>query len=288
MDHQNTDNFLARLWNWMGRHPLLSITFFLAAQTGCSVWSGELWYPDEVRHASILQNLLRSDQWLLLQMHGTFYVDKPPVYFWFQAVLARLFGTDGPPIFFLSVALSGLLFLFSTYAMARRIGGMGRPGSLLCALLLLTNCYFVDRCHMPRMDLMFGAFMNLGAVCLFMGWSRPGFQLWTVAGFALAALATLTKGPLGLIFPVLAGVAWLVWQKRARRLWNWDGVLGFALALLMVGAWVWSCSRIAGPGLLHEIFVNQIFHRAVNSPMFKEPLFYYCVLLGLNSCSCIT
>ena len=113
MDHPNTDNFLARLWNWMGRHPLLSITFFLAAQTGFSIWSGELWYPDEVRHASILQHLLHSDQWLLLQMHGAPYVDKPPVYFWFQAGLARLFGTDGPPIFFLSVALSGLFFLFS-------------------------------------------------------------------------------------------------------------------------------------------------------------------------------
>lgn len=276
------ETFLARLWTWLCRYPLLTITFFLAAQTVPSFWSGELWMPDEVRHASILQNMLRSGSWLQLDLGGTPYVDKPPLYFWFQGVVVWLFGTDAPPIFFITVAISGLFFLYSTYLLARQVGGMSKEGGLLCTLLLLSNFYFIERCHSPRMDLMFYAFMNFGVICLFLAWSRPGFQYLTVAGFALLAVATLIKGPLAMLFPLLAGVVWLGWQRRVRRLWNWDVALGLMVALCMVGAWLWGWYRAAGPAVMKEIFVDQLFKRAVDSPNLREPFLYFFWMLPLK------
>ena len=95
----------------MGRHPVFTITLVMIGQTIFCFWRGGLWYTDEVRHASVLQNLLRSGHWLLLQMNGEPYVDKPPLYFWFVALLVKLFGTDRPPVFFVAAALSGWFFL---------------------------------------------------------------------------------------------------------------------------------------------------------------------------------
>lgn len=278
----DAENFLARLWTWLCRHPLLTITFFLAAQTVPSLWSGELWMPDEVRHASILQNMLRTGSWLQLELGGTPYVDKPPLYFWFQGVVVRLLGTDGPQVFFLTVAVSGLFFLYSTYLMARRVGGMSREGGLLCTLLLLSNFFFIECCHSPRMDLMFYGFMNYGVICLFLAWSRSGFQLLTVAGFTLLAVATLIKGPLAMFFPVLCGAVWLCWQRRAWRLWSWDVALGLVVALCMVGAWLWGWYRSAGPAVMKEIFVDQLVRRAVNSVNLREPFLYFFWMLPLK------
>ena len=276
------DTCLARLWNWLCRHPLLTIIFFLAVQTVPSLWSGELWLPDEVRHASILQNMLRSGSWLQLELGGTPYVDKPPLYFWFQGAVVRLLGTDRPPVFFLTVAVSGLFFLYSTYLMARRVGGMSREGGLLCTLLLLSNFFFIECCHSPRMDLMFYGFMNCGVICLFLAWSRTGFRPLTVAGFALLAVATLIKGPLAVLFPVLGGVVWLCWQRRARRLLNWDVALGLVVAQCMVGAWLWSWYQTTGPVVMKEIFLDQLVKRAVDSPNLREPFLYFFWMLPLK------
>jgi|APGre2960657468_1045069.scaffolds.fasta_scaffold00123_20 4-amino-4-deoxy-L-arabinose transferase-like glycosyltransferase len=57
------------------------------------------------------------------------------------------------------------------------------------------------------MDLLFSVFMNFSVVGFFLGWSRPGWHPWVVAGGLFTALAVLTKGPLALAFIALAGVA---------------------------------------------------------------------------------
>ncbi len=78
---------------------MLTLAALMAAQTALTFWRGELWRINEVRHASALRNILHSGNYLYLELAGQPYPDKPPLYFWLLAALAKLSGSDGPPIF---------------------------------------------------------------------------------------------------------------------------------------------------------------------------------------------
>lgn len=283
MNRPNPDNFLVRLWNLLGSHPLATLTGLVVAQTVLTFWRGELWYIDEVRHASALQNMLRSGNYFYLELAGQPYPDKPPLYFWLLSILAKLFNTDQAPIFFIAVAVSGVLFSYSTYALARRVAGLDRQPSLLCALTLLGTFFFLARCHSPRMDLLFSAFINFSAVCFFVGWSRPGFQPWLIAGGVFTALAVLTKGPLALAFPAFAGLAWLAWQKNLRRLFSRDVTVAVGVVAVILGGWIWACYLKGGMDLLHKIFIDQLLHRAVAAPdnhRAAHPFYFYILTMA--------
>jgi 4-amino-4-deoxy-L-arabinose transferase-like glycosyltransferase len=270
---------LARLTGWMAGHPVAAVVALVAAQTWLGLAHGELWYIDEVRHASVLRSLLAEGHWLVLHLDGQPYPDKPPVYFWLLAGLARLLGTDGPIVHAVAVALSAILFALATWWLARAVGGLDREGALLAALVLVSTIFFVERSHAPRMDLLFAALITVASGCLFLAWRRPAPAGAAIAGLALAGVATLVKGPLGLAFPALSSVAFLALRRRLGRLARWDVAVGAIAAAAIVGAWLGACYLVAGGGFLRLILGDQIIRRTVASPLQHEGFSYYWRIL---------
>jgi 4-amino-4-deoxy-L-arabinose transferase-like glycosyltransferase len=260
---------------------MLTIAALVAAQTSLGLAHGELWVIDEVRHASVLHGLLQDGHWLVLSLDGAPYPDKPPLYFWLLAGIATLSGTERPVVHAVGVALSAIAFALVTYVMARVIAGLDRRGALLAGLLLVSNLFFIERAQAPRMDLMFAAVTNLAATALYGAWSRPAPGAAAVAGLALAGVAVLVKGPLGIVFPVLASVVFLAVRRRLARLARRDVAIGFAAAAGLVGAWLAACYRLEGAEFLRHLVVDQILGRAVASPMQAEGPTHYVKVLPL-------
>ena len=69
--------------------------------------------------AAAFQTLLDHGKWLILEMNGQVYPDKPPLYFLFLRGLYELVRTDGPMLYFAAAAVSGLLYLWSSLALGR-------------------------------------------------------------------------------------------------------------------------------------------------------------------------
>ena len=266
--------------------PWLTLLLLLAAQTvPALVWSRELWFADEARHGNVLQNLLQSGNWSVLHLNGRIYPDKPPLYFWFLALLAKLFQSDRPFVFFTGLALSAWLLLAATWLLARRVAGADKKIALGSVLVLLTTFYFAGACHYTRMDLMFSAWIVLSQICLFQAWTREKSGGWAVAGFALAGVAALTKGPFGFLFPFLASVFFLVWQNGLkhglRRLVRADVLLGLGLALLIPAAWLLAAygrDKLEAQEMF-RLLVDDQSRRLTNSFMHPRPFYYYALLL---------
>ncbi len=278
--------FFAALPAWAVARPWLTLLLLLTAQTVPALfWSRELWFADEVRHGNVLQNLLESGNGAVLHLNGRIYPDKPPLYFWMLALLAKLFQSDRPFVFFTGLALSAGLLLGATWLLARRVAGADKKLALGSVLVLLTTLYFAGACHYTRMDLMFSAWIVLSQVCLFQAWTRPAPGGWAVAGFALAGVAALTKGPFGFLFPFLASLFFLVWHKGwkhgLRRLVRADVLLGLGLALLIPAAWLlaayWHDAKEARE-LFRQIIADQS-QRVMKSFMRPLPFYYYALLL---------
>jgi 4-amino-4-deoxy-L-arabinose transferase-like glycosyltransferase len=268
------------LWNrtvhYLTALPVVTILVIVALQTIFSLDARELWYSDEIRHGNAFQNMINNNKWIVLYLNGEVYPDKPPIYFWFISLIYAFLGEISPRLFFIGAAISGAFFTLSAYALSRVLGE-NKKVSLLACLIILTAFYFITLLQYARMDLLFATFITLSHICIFKGLQKEISHGWMSAGFVMAALATLTKGPLGFIFPIVTLAAFLLCRGRLRRLLCLDIALGLALLCALCLAWFVGAYIVEGPDFIRNIFEKQIFGRTVDSWHHKHPWWHYLI-----------
>jgi len=269
---------LDRLWNLVRRWPMTALAGLAALQTAFTFSTRSLWFSDEVRYADAYAGLLHG-KWLVLNLNGLAYPDKPPLYFWLLRALDVLTGLHDPAVFFLGAAVSGVLLLWATLLLARALRLPEEAGPL-AGLILLGTLFFAGLLHYSRMDLLFAALI-IAAQAAFCEAFAPGNEsrrtrMATLALF-LAGLATLTKGPLGLLFPVLTTVVFLAWRGRTREFFSRSQQPGLGALLAILSAWIVAAYFLEGPQFLHKIFYEQIFQRATKTFHHAEPWHFYLV-----------
>ncbi|MBU1230416.1 MAG: glycosyltransferase family 39 protein [Proteobacteria bacterium] len=269
---------LDRLWSLIHRRPWLALAVLAATQTAFTLSARAQWFSDEVRYADAYAGLLRG-RWLVLSLNGVAYPDKPPLYFWFLRLLDALPGMDDPAVFLLGAAASGLLVLYATLLWARVLGLRTEAGPL-AGLILLSTLFFAGLLHYSRMDLFFTALILCSQATFCLAF-RPGEEArrgrLCALALVLAGLATLTKGPLGLLFPVLTTLLFLAWRGRGREFFRAHMLPGLGALLVLVFSWVLAAYVVEGPGFLHKIFYEQIFQRATKTFHHAEPFYFYLV-----------
>lgn len=268
------------LWKLIRRSPWLMLAALTALQTALTLNARALWFSDEVRYADAYAGLLRG-HWLVLNLNGVLYPDKPPLYFWLLRALDAITGVHDPAVFFLGAAVSGLLMIYAVLLLARALRLDGDIGPM-AALILLSTLFFAALLHYSRMDLLFSALI-IASQAAFCAAFRPGAEAkrprMGALAMLLAALATLTKGPLGLAFPVLTTLLFLAWRGRAREFWRASMLPGLLVLLAVVFSWLAAAYLAVGPEFLHNIFYTQIFLRATKTFHHAEPWYFYLVAL---------
>lgn len=270
-----------RIWYFLEDHPWLTMIVGVIAQTWFTLNNRALWFSDEVRYGNAYQNLVLNGKWMVLSLNGQPYPDKPPVYFWFLWLIDTLTPADMPTVFFLGAALSGLFLLMASYALARTLG-LNRTVSLAGVLILLSSFFLAGLFHYSRMDLLFAAFIILAHACLFKAFSLKDQGRWPIYAFILMGLATLTKGPLGFIFPLLNSAIYLLWKGQLRRLFTRRMGLGLLSMVGMLATWVLGVILVEGPDfLMNTVLGKHVIQRATKTFHHREPFHYYLVAFPL-------
>ncbi|GAB7023186.1 ArnT family glycosyltransferase [Salidesulfovibrio brasiliensis] len=275
-------DIVSRIWRFCERHPRLVMTLTVLAQTAHSLNNRALWFSDEVRYADAYRNLALKGDWLVLALNGQPYPDKPPLYFWFLWLIDKLTPANMPTVFFIGAALSGLLFVYSGYLLARTLRA-GRSVSLGAALILLSSLFLCALFHYSRMDLFFCAFIIGSHACFFRAFEGDKPGQWPVWGFVLAAIATLIKGPLGFIFPLLTTILFLGWRGELKKIFCRPMLTGLIAMLALLAAWIGGVVAVmGGPDyLMNQVLGKHVLQRATNTFHHKEPLQYYFIALPL-------
>lgn len=248
----------------------------------------DLWTPDEPREAAIALRMNRTGQWLLPNLAGQSFVEKPPLYYLMAAGLLRLAG----PIMGSTVALRltsvllGLATLGMTYLLARRL--FDRRFALLTLLILATMPGFIHLTHWLLIDTAL-MFFVAAALWAFAEAYLGGRLSMLILGGLLTAGAFLCKGFIG---PLIILLGWLglsiPWARyNGRGLAAKPACLGFHLLafLLAVGpalAWMLALYRVGGPEVWREWFwVNQFGRftgEAAHLGHNSGPWYYFLVL----------
>lgn len=268
----------ARCFDALAAFALVPLTLLMACQTFFGLDARALWFSDEVRHANVYENMLRTREWIVPFLNGVPYPDKPPVYFWFLALLDTIPGVDAPMLFPLGAAVSGLMVLWATWLLAR-VTGHDRRIAFAAGIILLGGFYFLGVTHYSRMDLFFTTLITLAHVCLYCGWRKEQSWLLLPLGYVFAAVATLVKGPLGLAFPLITGILFLLWRGTPRRLNRWDAIFAFLLLLVIPLAWLGAAWAGGHAELVRNIFSHQIVDRATNAWHHGQPWWHYLATL---------
>ena len=186
---------------------------------------------DAAQYASISLEMTQTHSYLEVLHRGENYLDKPPLLFWLSAWLFEIFGPSNL-VYKLPSFLVSLLGIWSLFKLATRM--YDRVTGLRAALILSTSLAWYQFNNDVRTDTLLAGFV------LFAVWQLYAFaedrkpQQWLL-GFTGIALATMSKGPIGLIVPVLAlGTHWLL-RKEWKKIFNpaWLAAPLFIVLLLL-------------------------------------------------------
>lgn len=267
----------SRIFDIIARAPWLVLILMLAAQTIFSLDARALWFSDEVRHADAFRNLLEHGRGVVLQLNGEDYWDKPPLYFWFLRGIYEVVRVEGPLLYFTGAAVSALLYLLSFLLLGRFVERADGRTLLASGIILFCGGYVYALMHYARMDFLFSACIICSYAALYHALIRPRSFLFSLLAFALAGVACLIKGPLGLALPLAAGIFFVFWRGKPHRLLRLDIALGLLAACAVVAVWVVLVYLEQGSldDLIREVWYKQILARAANSFAHKEPFWYY-------------
>jgi 4-amino-4-deoxy-L-arabinose transferase-like glycosyltransferase len=250
-----------------------------------AVWFSALGFrtlvkPDEGRYAEIAREMAVTGDWITPRLNGIKYFEKPPLQYWATAAAFRAFGENDWTAR-LWTGLTGFAGVLLAALLGRRLYGPA-AGALAATVLGTAVMYFVVG-HLNTLDMGTTFFLE-GAVAafLFAQGAPPGSReerRWMLAAWAAMALATLSKGLIGLAFPVLT---LLVYSAVERDLRPWKRLhLGAGLVLFLAIAAPWFVAvSLANPEFPRFFFVHEHFERFLTTEHHRvQPAWYFAPIL---------
>jgi hypothetical protein len=195
--------------------------------------------------------------------------------FWVTASSYHLFGYNEFAARFpaaLAVVGIGVILFF----LAQKAGGSSAGFIAGTASALCIGTFLFTRQVFP--DIFFVFFLTL-SISAFLRWYQdrrnPVFP--ALVFYAAIACAVLTKGLMGVAFPVAIIVLFLLWSRDLRRLWSFH--IGKGTLLFVILAFPWHIlAALRNPGFLWYYFVNEQFLRFIGK---RQPFDYESISLPI-------
>jgi hypothetical protein len=229
----------------------------------------DLWSSHEARAAMDGQSVLDGSA-LPRLLDGRPELQKPPLYYWLVAGVARLRGgaVDAWAVR-LPAAGSALLAVAAVLGLG---WGCRRPlAGLLAGLILSTAGHFTWLARIGRIDMPLTLSATVAGAAFYLARKRPALLL---VAYLSVAVGVLLKGPIGLVLPAAVAAGRLLlegewpafwearaWARRARELGLWWG-LPLVLALTVPCFW-WAQAASDGR-FLREFLWHHNVERGLN------------------------
>ena len=251
------------------------------------LWFGALNYrhlipSDEGRYAEIAREMLVTGDWVTPRYNGYKYFEKPPLQIWATATAFNFFGI-GEWQARLWTALTGFLtILFIGFTGARIYSA--RAG-WLAAIALASSPMWVIGGHINSLDMGLSAFL-VAALCSLLlaqtSQNSSDTRKWMWACWTFMALATLSKGLIGVAIP---GMVFIVYSITA---WDWKIwgrlhiISGTILFLVITAPWFVLVAQ-RNPEFLEFFFIHEHLQRFTQKAHSRPgPIYYFIPLLLLG------
>ncbi|NWA08332.1 ArnT family glycosyltransferase [Pseudomonas gingeri] len=256
---------------------------------GCLVFffalgNHELQGSTESRVAGIAMEMHLNNDWVTPRLLGEPFLEKPPLSLWLDASAIRLFG--GTPLAVrLASAFAGLFTVLALYGFMRKIG---RPTLLAwtAAAMLATMASYLGNARQVGEDAILSLGVALALFAFFHAGRRQQEQAGTLGSWLVfvvgIAIATLSKGVLGLALPGIVIFVYLVSESLIDKRFtfaNWLRPAVFTLiGLIPLLIWLTLLYRQGGLQAVGEVlWANSVgrFSGSFTAAGHYEPFYYY-------------
>jgi 4-amino-4-deoxy-L-arabinose transferase-like glycosyltransferase len=195
-------------------------------------------------HAEVAREMLLRHDYITLYANGIRYLEKAPLLYWSMALSFRLFGVSTAaariPLAFTVLALALTVETFARRAFHSSMAG------LYAALILLSSpgIFLFTRIIIP--DAMVALWLTLAMLCFYLSEQQTDRSAiesrYLCYGFAACcALGVLTKGLIGVVFPVAIILAYLLVTRGGRgvfvRIRELHPLSSLAVFVLVAAPW---------------------------------------------------
>ena len=240
----------------------------------------DFWAPVEPRYGEIARVMFDKNEWLVPMVNGELYTDKPILFFWLVLIFSKLVGVVNEWTVRLPAALGAIGLVLATYKIGKEFY-TPRVG-LIAGAVIATAGRVIWEGRWAHVDTLFSFFFTLS---MYYG-ARAVVQKQNpnqlLLAYALMALATLTKGLIGVVLPALV----LVFFVIARRDWSLIRSLrlplGVALVLAIAGPWFFLVNQATNGKWLADFFYLHHVQRYTAGLGHRQPAYYYMTTLPLD------
>lgn len=251
--------------------------------------------PDnELKYLSIADEAIANGHIFAFYNHGVAYADKPPLYIWAIMLGKLLFGEH--LMFFISL-LSVIPAFVTLWIMGKWCERyLSRNKTINAELMLVTSIYFLAPIIVLRMDMLMTMFITLSLYTFYRMYmhnhliaGNTGRNLtgtpaekrkycrwrWLLPLYIFMAL--FTKGPIGIMMPLLSITLFLAVSGEIRSIGKYLGWRCWALLASLCAVWFTCVYLDGGTEYLNNLLFNQTVNRAVDAFHHKKPFYFYGV-----------
>lgn len=260
------------LWLWINLIVFLGIWFYmLGART--------LVPTDEGRYAEMAREMVVTGDWITPRLNGIKYFEKPPLQTWMNAATFELFGLGE----WQARLWTGLSALFGIaligYTGARLFN---RKIGITAAAVLASSFWWAGMGHVNTLDMGLSGMMTLALCGLLLAQRDHAPPAEQRNGMLLCwlgmALATLSKGPIGIVLPgavlfiyTFVTRDWRIWQRLHLA-------KGLLLFFVVTTPWFVLVSQ-ANDEFLHFFFIHEHWDRFTSKVHHRDGAWYYFIPL---------
>ena len=255
--------------------------YILMILTGIMIFYGNhnLLITDNVEsnYALTAKEMVMSGDWISPQIYGQYWFDKPILFYTVTAFAYLVFGcTEFASRFF--PAIFGL-------ASVALIGWSGKKlysekVGFYSAIVLASSFEFFLISKMVITDSLLFFFFSLALISFLLGYEKNESKYYY--GFYLgAALAVLTKGPIGILLPGLIITLFLLIKRDFKALRSMKIISGSMLFLIIALPWYSTMIVLHGKNFIDVFFGTHNFLRDTVSEHPKDNVFYFYTVVAI-------
>lgn len=237
--------------------------------------------PDEAHYAQLTREMLHSGSWLVPLLDGRPYIDKPVLFHWLQGLSMMALGETE-----FAARLPSAIAAIAVFAVIRWLGArlFDRHVGEWAAIMFATIPATFALSSIGLFDMVFTAFLFGALGCLLVAAREQRRRLERV-GYALLALAVMTKGPVALVLiGLFFAAAWLAGGdcRTCARGLHWRS--GLMLAGLAASPWfVWMHGRFGPEFVQGYVLAGNVFYLTQPASFATRPVdhtFYVRAFIG--------
>lgn len=230
--------------------------------------------PDEVFYTQTAKEMVSHNQWLTPILFDKPQFEKPIFLYWLLRVAFFVFGVTSFaarffPAVFASAGVLGIYFL-------GLISFKDEKKAFISSLVLMSCGLYIGLARTVFTDMIFSVFILFSLLAFFWGHSlRARKGVGIILFFFFAALAVLTKGPLGILIPLVVVMTFLLFTREIRFLFCGSFLWGMLIFGLLSFPWYMVMIKKYGVVFIGEFFYNDHLRRFLEAEHLANDKWYF-------------